>query len=59
MKRPVAFYMLLIMASHISQMHDGDILQSLQFSVFLPESGIRFCFHTASCCVEYPLGNRE
>ena len=30
MKRPVAFYMLLIMASI--------------FSVFLPESGIRFCF---------------
>lgn len=26
------------------------------FSVFLPESGIRFCFHTASCCVEYPWG---
>ena len=45
MKRPVAFYMLLIMASI--------------FLFFFLNLVLWFCFHTASCCVEYPLGNRE
>ena len=36
-------------ASHISQMHDGDILQSLQFSVFLPEVLCKYIEAASQC----------